>query len=111
KQDFYECFRGFVDAEGSFLIQIVLYRIKLIFTLCLHKDELPLIKYIAQRLGVGSLSVKEKVANYTISSKDELLKIFSILDKQSLNTSKNLNYIIFRQAYDLYFSRESIKVS
>lgn len=38
-------------------------------------------------------------------------KIFSILDKQSLNTSKNLNYIMLRQAYDLYFNRESIKVS
>jgi len=100
-----------VDAEGSFLIQVVQNRFKLIFTLCLHKDELPLLKYIAQRLGVGYLSEKEKAASYTISSKDELLKIFSILDKQPLNTSKNLNYIIFRQAYDLYFNRDSIKVS
>ena len=33
------------------------------------------------------------------------------MDKQPLNTSKNLNYIIFRQAYDLYFNRDSIKVS
>ena len=110
-EDFSEWFRGFVDAEGSFLIQVVQNRFKLIFTLCLHKDELPLLKYIAQRLGVGYLSEKEKAASYTISSKDELLKIFSILDKQPLNTSKNLNYIIFRQAYDLYFNRDSIKVS
>jgi hypothetical protein len=35
------------------------------------------------------------------------MKIFNILDKKSLNTSKNLNYIMFRQAYDLYFNRES----
>jgi hypothetical protein len=33
-----------------------------------------------------------------------------ILDKSPLNTSKNLNYIMFRQAYDLYFNRESIRV-
>ena len=110
-EDFSEWFRGFVDAEGNFLIQIVENRFKLIFTLCLHKDEFALLKYIAQRLGVGDLSVREKTAIYTISSKDDLLKVFSILDKQSLNTSKNLNYVMFRQAYDIYFNRESIKVS
>ena len=76
----------------------------------MHKDEYPLLKYVAQRLGFGSLSVGEKSVNYTVSSKDDLLKIFSILDKRSLNTSKNLNYIVFRKAYDLYFNRE-FKVS
>lgn len=110
-EDFSEWFRGFVDAEGCFLIQTVGNGFKLVFTLCLHKDELPLLKYLAQRLGVGFISVREKSVSYTVSSKDDLLKIFSILDKQSLNTSKNLNYIMLRQAYDLYFNRESIKVS
>lgn len=110
-EDFSEWLRGFIDAEGNFLIQFVRNHFKLVFTLCLHKDELPLVKYIAERLGVGNISVREKIVVYTISSKDDLLKIFSILDKQPLNTSKNLNYIAFRQAYDLYFNRESIKVS
>lgn len=110
-EDFSEWLRGFVDAEGNFFIQIIENRFKLIFTLCLHKDETPLLKYVAQRLGVGNLSVGEKAVSYTISSKNDLLKIFSIFDKRPFNTSKNLNYIIFRQAYDLYFNRESIKVS
>ncbi len=110
-EDFSEWFRGFVDAEACFLIQTVGSRFKFVFTLCLHKDEIPLLKYLAQRLGVGNLSVREKSVSYTVSSKDELLKIFSIFDKRSLNTSKNLNYIMLRQAYDLYFNRESIKVS
>jgi len=77
----------------------------------LHKDEISLLKYIAQRLGIGNISVREKTVSYTVSSKNHLLKIFSIFDKRSLNTSKNLNYILFRQAYDLYFNRESFKVS
>jgi len=46
-EDFSEWFRGFVDAEGSFLIQIVQNRFKLIFMLCLHKDECPLLTYIS----------------------------------------------------------------
>lgn len=82
-EDFFEWFRGFIDAEGNFLIQIVQNRFKLVFTLCLQKDETPLVKYIAERLGVGNISVgrrpRDKIVVYTISSKD-LLKIFSILN-------------------------------
>ena len=47
-----------------------------------------------------------------IFTKKELDPSWRILTNQrSLNTSKNLNYIMLRQAYDLYFNRESIKVS
>ena len=70
-----------------------------------------MLEYLAQRLGVGNLSIREKSVSYTVSSKEDLAKIFIILDKRPLNTSKNLNYIALRQAYDLYFNRESIKVS
>lgn len=110
-KDFDEWFRGFVDAEGCFSIQTLDNRFKLIFTLCLHIDEAPLISYISQRLGVGNLVLRENSVNYTVSSKDALLVIFNILDKTPLNTSKNLNYIVFRQAYDLYFYRESTKIT
>jgi hypothetical protein len=96
--------------RGTFFIQTVENRFKLVFTLCLHKDETPLLKYIAQRLGVGNLSVKDNSVSFTVSSRGALLHIFNIFDKRPLNTSKNLNYILFRKAYDLYFNRESIKV-
>lgn len=110
-EDFFEWLRGFVDAEGNFFIQTVGNGFKLVFTLCLHKDETPLLKYIAQRLGVGNLSVGKNSVSFTVSSRGDLLKILNIFDKRSLNTSKNLNYRMFRKAYDLYFNRESIKVS
>jgi len=110
-EDFAEWFRGFVDAEGCFLIQVVQNRFKLVFVLCLHRDELPLLEYLAQRLGVGGISIREKTVSYTVSSKEDLARIFIILDKRPLNTSKNLNYAVLRQAYDLYFNRESVKVS
>ena len=38
-----------------------------------------------------------------MSSKDDLLKIFAIFDKAPLNTSKHLNYLMFKEAYQLYF--------
>ena len=93
-----------------FFIQVFEDRFKFIFTLCLHKDETPLIKYVTQRLGIGNLYVNEKNVNYSISRKDHLLKIFNILDKKSLNACKNLNYIAFKQAYDLYFNRGSTAI-
>lgn len=109
-EDFFEWFRGFVDAEGSFFIQILDNRFKFIFTLCLHKER-PFIKYITQRLGVGNISIRDKSVNYTLCSKSDLLKIFSIFYIRPLNTTKNFNYILFRQGYDLYFNRESLKVT
>ena len=110
-EDFIEWLRGFVDAEGCFFIQTLNNRFRFRFSICLHKDDYPLLKYIAQRLGVGSLFVKEKSVDYIVSKKEDLLHIFAIFDKRSLNTSKILNYIAFRKAYDLYFNRCSIKVS
>lgn len=74
-------------------------------------QETPLIKYIAQRLGIGNICLRDSSVNYTVSSKDALLVIFGILDKTPLNTSKNLNYIMFRQGYDLYFYRESTNIT
>jgi len=62
-------------------------------------------------LEVGKVSVKKDTVHYTVIKKNDLLKIFSIFDKQPLNTSKNLNYIMFRQGYDLYFNRESYMIS
>lgn len=84
-------------------------RFKFVFTINLHKDEYPLLKYLAEKLGVGNVYLREKYVNYTVSSKGDLLNIFAVLGE--LNTSKNLNYIMFKKAYDLYFNRESLKVS
>ena len=106
-EDFNEWFRGFTDAEGCFSIQNIDNRFKFIFSLCLHVTEVPLINKIFRRLGVGNIHIRSSTVNYTISNKEGLAKIFSILDKKSLNTTKYLNYITFRQAYDLYANRGS----
>ena len=106
-EDFNEWFRGFTDAEGCFSIQNIDNRFKFIFTICLHVAEVPLIHKIFERLCVGNIHIRSSTVNYTISNKEGLAKIFSILDKKSLNTTKYLNYITFRQAYDLYANRGS----
>lgn len=66
-----------------------------------------MINYIAERLKVGSVYVKSRDVNYTVSSKSDLEKIFSIFDKYPLNTTKNLNYLMFKKGYNLYHVRKS----
>lgn len=46
-----------------------------------------------------------------MGSKNDLLKIFAIFDKSPLNTSKHLNYLMFKKAYQLYFNEDIYKES
>uniref|UniRef100_UPI0022FD76F8 hypothetical protein n=1 Tax=Drechslerella dactyloides TaxID=74499 RepID=UPI0022FD76F8 len=78
-ENFYEWFRGFVDAEGCFLIQVIKNQFKLVFTLCLHKDETPLLEYIMERLGVGYLSVREKMLITLFQIKMIYLRLLAFL--------------------------------
>lgn len=73
----------------------------------MHKDDGPMLKYICERLKVGYVNERDHFASYSVTSKDDLLKIFDIFDKSPLNTSKHLNYLMFKKAYQLYFNRVS----
>ena len=55
-EDFFEWFRGFIDAEGCFLIQKIGNYFKLTFSICLHQDETILLEYLKKRLGVGYIT-------------------------------------------------------
>ena len=70
-----------------------------------------MLKYIAERLGIGRVSIGDHFVKYAVSSKKDLLKIINIFDKYPLNTTKNLNFISFKKGYMLYFNRTSLKVS
>lgn len=114
EENFLEWFRGLVDGEGCFLINVSgKGRISFKFTIYLHKDDVRMLKYIAQRLKVGNVVVYEgdHFASYNVFSRCELPKIISIFDKYPLNTTKNLNFISFKKGYMLYFNRKSSRVS
>ena len=79
-------------------------------------------KYIVERLGVGRVFEGDHFSSYVVSSQSELLKIFTIYapthacklrsqpgrraDNNSLNTTKNLNYLLFKKGFNLYINRE-----
>lgn len=110
-----EWFRGLVDGEGSFIINTVRSKTGTTsfgfrFHLFLHKDDAPMLRYIAQRLNVGLVYVYDYFVSYIVTGKN-LLKIVSIIDKSRLNTSKHLNYLVFRLAYFIYTMRTARKVN
>lgn len=109
-EEFYEWLRGLVDGEGCFIISSLggeAPNFSFRFIICMHKDETPMINYIAERLKVGSVHVKSRDVHYIVSSRSDLEKIFRIFGEYPLNTSKNLNYLMFKKGYNLYQNRKS----
>ena len=69
-----------------------------------------MLKYIANKLGIGNVYVREHFANFSVNSKKDLLTIINIFDKYPLNTSKNLNYLLWKKGYELYYNRKILDI-
>ena len=71
-------------------------------------DETPMIRYIALRLGVGRVHEGEHFTSYVVGNRKELIKIFNIFEKRPLNTTKNLNFLMFKEGFNLYYNRSTL---
>jgi hypothetical protein len=106
--NFNEWFVGFVDAEGNFLIGIdnrnKYTRFNFRFLIGLHVDDRPLLESIVSKLGFGKvINNKENTVSYFFITDTEVLKtkLFPILDKFPLNTTKHLDYLDFKEGLEL----------
>lgn len=109
-EDFYEWLRGFVDAEGYFIITPNRDAYAFTFGIGLHIDDVEVLKHIQKTLKVGTVYIKPKVAEFVVRRLDELKVIVEIFDKTPLNSHKQLNFLSFKQAFELYTIRgESTK--
>jgi len=106
-EQFYEWLRGLVDGEGSFSIVPSKNNFYFKFAIYMHKDDTPMLKAVALRLKVGYVNIGDHFASYSVTSKEDLVKLFSIFDRFPLNTSKNLNYLMLKKGYQLYFNRKT----
>lgn len=100
-QSFIEWFVGFTDAEGCFFIKLSNNQIhQLMFQIGLHKDELPLLTYLKDKLKCGYIThnLKEDKVNFVISDQSALLEVLiPLFDSFQLNTTKYLDYLAFRE--------------
>ena len=68
----------------------------------MHKDDTPMLEFVCKRLKLGKVIERDHFTTYSVTSTADILKIIEIFDKNPLNTSKYLNYLAFKQSYELY---------
>lgn len=78
------------------------------FTIAQHVDDLAILQFIKDKLGIGNIAVKGSgdVCVFTVTNKEGLYMLLSIFDKYNLNTTKYLDYLDFRKAFLLYHERD-----
>lgn len=102
-EEFIEWFRGFTDAEGCFYIKLhkgTQYSFR--FIIVLHIDDTKALEYIQKTLGIGTVVQNKNVVTFTVVKQMDILKIINIFDKNPLNSNKQLNFLAFKKAFELY---------
>nr|YP_009568437.1 hypothetical protein [Drechslerella brochopaga]QBL02519.1 hypothetical protein [Drechslerella brochopaga] len=106
--DFYEWFCGFSDGESSFFFRFKPRGIEFYFKISLHKDDLPVLLYIKEKLGIGKIhNIVDNSATFSVSKQKELIVLLEIFERFPLNSTKFLNYLDFKQAFELYITSKS----
>jgi len=107
-RSFIEWFRGFTDAEGSFLIvkgkgNVFSFN----FVIGLHLDDQGILEYIRNSLGFGKITVNSKDARFIVNTQRDVAAIIAIFSKYCLNTTKHLNFLDFERGYKIYMKNNS----
>jgi len=109
---------GFIDAEGSFGIQVGKYEIntvgwvvKLFFHIVIHKKDRVLLENIQKCLGVGKIyALRKDYIHYSISSKSDFKVLLNHLECYPLRTQKLADYEIFKQVFNMVLNKEHLTI-
>lgn len=75
----------------------------------MHRDDIEVLKHIQTNLNLGKVYLKKNdKCIFIIKKTEELYKLISIFDKYTLNTTKYLDYLDFKNAFILYSERKGI---
>lgn len=81
------------------------------FAITLHIDDKNVLVSIRDTLAVGNVTANDGPASackFVVSDKEGIRKLISIFDKYNLNTTKYLDYLDFKEAFNLYNSRDGV---
>jgi len=114
-EEFLKWFVGFSDGESNFTIVFQkdkngnITGASFRFIIELHKDDLNTLKYIKSKLNLGNeVAVYGNSCKFTIIHRKDINKLISIFDKYNLNTTKYLDYLDFKKAFNLYYENNRI---
>lgn len=105
-------FIGFCDAESSFSINPVvnsenfIKKITFMFSIELHKDDLNVLEDIKNYLGIGRVRQYKDKCIFSVTNAQGTYKLISIFDEYNLNSTKHLDYLLFKRAFLLYQGRD-----
>lgn len=107
-KEFYTWLSGFTDAEGCFFISRTGGKIKRYYLfqyiIYLHTDDTPVLKFIQKTLGLGKVTSMKggRMSRLIIQSQKEVEEIIKIFSNYTLQSSKLLNFLEFKKAFELY---------
>lgn len=111
-ENFYQWFVGFSDGESNFSIVPIygengnkISKFNFRFTIGLHRDDKNVLVSIHNFLAVGNIKESGEECKFVVSDKEGIKKLISIFDKFNLNTTKYLDYLDFKEAFNLYHNR------
>jgi len=105
--DFYDWFCGLADAESCFFFRIRARAIEFEFKISLHLDDLSVLLFIQEKLGIGKVDTSSGMASFRVNKQSELWFLIEMFEKFPLNSTKYLNYLDFKKALELYNSSKS----
>jgi hypothetical protein len=65
--------------------------------------------FIQKTLGLGRVTIYESSAIFSITSQKEIQFIIELFTKYPLNSTKHLNFLDFKKAFELY-TKSTVKV-
>lgn len=105
RTNFLEWFCGLTDGEGNFYIRrrnlnTAAYSFK--FSIGTHIDDVDMLNFIQSTLKIGKVYTTGKVAQYEVYDIKGVQKIIEIFTQHPLNSTKLLNFLDFKRAFELY---------
>ena len=85
------------------------WQVQLYFTIALHNKDKKLLDLIKTVLGVGKINKQEEnMFRFRVSSRSDLKVILNHFDKYPMITQKQVDYLLFKQAYELMERKEDL---
>ena len=97
-KSFINDFKGLQRLKGNFIILTLPKGFTFKFPIGFHIDDLHVFNYIIDKLGFGSVYSYKSKCYYNVTKKEDILKIISIFDIYTLNSSKRLDYLDLKKS-------------
>ena len=96
----YDWFSGISDGECCFYIKKgkTPNQFEFIFKIALHKDDSEVLRFLKKSLAIGKVYTSGNMVSYCVNVQRELLIIFDILDKYTLNSTKIYGLFGFKKS-------------